>query len=188
MGLFVNGLFSQKKKYTKETDYSVTWHDGRTKRRLKIIPDLIAEFSTNPPLEKINIKKADPKAVLISRNSGIHIWRINKQTIKESLKKGKIPTAISGDISLVFKDSSGRKRALPGNIIVYMDKSWPADKIYKWAKRRNLIVIKRISLFHNSYLIKTPAGIASLNISNSLIGTPGVISASPNWWKEAAPR
>ncbi len=174
--------------YAEDNSESFTWYDGSKKRKIKIIPDMVAEFSANHPAEKSVIKKEDANARVISSKHGMHIWKISQQPMKKAVQRGQIPATLKGKFSPLFKDSSGRKRALPGNIIVYLDKSWDQEKVYSWAKSKNIEIIKCISAYLNAYLIKTPPGLESLNIANKLYGTPGVVSASPNWWKEVSMR
>ncbi len=185
---FSNIIYAQNNNSNQTNLQSVTWQDGATKRRLQIIPDMIAEFPAEQTSEKSNISKTDSNARIVYKKLGVQIWMMNQQTIKSSIQRGIIPANIKGKLSPVFRNASGQKRALPGNIIVYMDKGWDKEKVYAWAKNKNLEIIKCISTYSNAYLIKTSPGMNSLNMANNLIGAPGVISASPNWWKEVAPR
>ncbi|MDY6934651.1 MAG: hypothetical protein SVZ03_10585 [Spirochaetota bacterium] len=183
-------LFSQKKDYKKGNSKCCTeviWHDGKIKRRLKILPSLIAEF-INDTNQRNNISNSDANAKIVYSKAGVNLWEITHKKMKDTLKKGRIPSNLNGNYSPVFRDSSGQRRALPGNIIVFMEQRWDRKRVNRWAESNKLKIIKRISSHHNAYIIETPPGMASLDISNNLRDARGVASVYPNWWKEVSPR
>lgn len=176
--------FAQSKLYTH------LWHDGNVEQHITLVPDIMAEFPFRDSTKKsgISIRSLDAKAGIISENGKIRIWRLTSSKLINDLKRGIVPAGAEDAYSPVFQDSSGRKRALPGNVIVFMDKSWSKARVEDWARVRSLIILKQISTYSNVFLIRTPAGIESLTLANSLYKTEGVVSAIPNWWVEVRTR
>ncbi len=157
---------------------NVTWYDGNTKRTIKIMPDILAELSS----ESSSVRSVDPQATLVkTKFRGFKVWKLKKYSLLKNVKAGKAPASLKGKSSAVFKDSSGRLRILPGNIIVFFDKSWNKSKVAEWADEKGLSIVKCLSKYNNIYLIKSEPGIKSLQLANSLKGETGIVSASPNW-------
>ena len=95
----------------------------------------------------------------------------------------------AGKYSPVFHDGSGSStsmRALPGNIIVYLNPSWNATEVNTWLKARKLEVVKKLEIGQNIYLIKTGPGLESLDTANNLYKSGEVKAAFPDWWQEVA--
>ncbi|MBI3795139.1 MAG: hypothetical protein HY280_10515, partial [Nitrospinae bacterium] len=50
-----------------------------------------------------------------------------------------------------------------------------------WAARNNLTIVNKMNIGKNAYVIKSGAGLDSLNLANSLQEAGEVESATPNW-------
>ncbi len=181
--LFAYNLSAQniKDSVIKKNTAYIYWHEGKKKKRLEIIPDEIARFYSG---KEDPINKMERRSVIIRDGKKMKIWKVKDESIVGMLKKGQIPLELKGNYSPVFKDSSGRKRTLPGNVLVYFNKKMTEEEVYKWAEIHNVKIIRNISKYNNAYLIKTPPGIESLNISNELNGKEGVVFSTPNWWTD----
>ena len=83
---------------------------------------------------------------------------------------------------------AGRVRALPGNIIVYLNPTWNNEKITNWIDTHNLKIIKKIEIRPNAYLLKTETGLQALQIANTLYESGEVVAAFPDWWLESTTR
>ncbi|HEY5649161.1 MAG TPA: hypothetical protein VIU33_06650, partial [Nitrospiria bacterium] len=84
--------------------------------------------------------------------------------------------------------SGGRKRALPGNIIVYLDPAWDSPAVRQWVSERNLEIIQKLEIGPNIFVLKTGPGLEALELANTLYLTGEVVAAMPNWWKEVSTR
>jgi hypothetical protein len=162
----------------------IIWKEGKSKIRLTISTDEIAELNIN--------SKGFP-GKLSSRYSGssiqynsprIRIWKVQSSLLKSGLGKGVLPSDLKGSHSVVLKEASGRRRVLRGNVVVMMKKSMTKEEVARWAAEKNLVIIKQISMYSNTYLIKASPGMASFNLAKSLQGDSSVISSSPDWWTE----
>ena len=79
-------------------------------------------------------------------------------------------------------------RALPGNIIVYLDPKWNEKAVNNWLSARKLEVVKKLDIGPNVYVIKTGPGLESLDIANALYRVGEVKAAFPDWWQEVTTR
>jgi hypothetical protein len=79
-------------------------------------------------------------------------------------------------------------RALPGNIIVYLDPAWDSEAVTAWAGQRQLKIVKKLEFGPNIYVIKTGPGLDALNIANALYKSGEVVAAFPDWWEEKTTR
>ena len=96
-----------------------------------------------------------------------------------------------GKYSAVLHDtpiSTGRMRALPGNIIVYLNPQWDAAAISNWLGVHKLEIVKKLEIGPNIYLIKTGPGMEALTTANALYRSGEVKAAFPDWWQEITPR
>jgi hypothetical protein len=79
-------------------------------------------------------------------------------------------------------------RALPGNIIVYLDPQWNEAAVNNWLNTRKLEIVKKLEIGPNIYVIKTGSGLEALETANALARSGEVKAAFPNWWEEVATR
>jgi len=173
------------KQFTLQQPY--VWYDGAQKRTIWLNPQLIAEFDSNAGNRSV-LKAAYSSAEEVPfKHGSIRIWKLtNIVTAKAAIKSLK-SSPTNGKYSPVLHDapsSSGRKRALPGNIIVHLDSSWGQDLIDGWLNQNNLEVVKKLNIGPNIFVIKTDSGLAALELANRLHDAGEVVAAYPDWWKE----
>lgn len=170
---------------------SYTWHDGDKTRTVWLNPRLIAEFDLNQKNRSAVMAAYASAEEVPSRHGSIRIWKLtNTVTVKAAIKTLKSSSA-NGKYSPILHDSpssSGRMRALPGNIIVHLDPSWGQDLIESWLRQNNLEVVRKLNIGPNIFVIKTDPGIAALDTANKLYDAGIVVAAYPDWWKEVGTR
>jgi len=168
-----------------------TWFDGDREQRVWLNPELVAEFNPDSQGEQL-LKSANPVAKIVPskhQQAGIRLWQMgnNSDAALHSLKA----SHPMGKYSAVLHDgpsSGGRMRALPGNIIVYLDPQWDEAAIRDWLNTRKLEVVKKLEIGTNVLVIKTAPGLESLNIANTLYQSGEVKAAFPDWWQEVVAR
>jgi hypothetical protein len=79
-------------------------------------------------------------------------------------------------------------RALPGNIIVYLDPQWGEAAVRNWLSSHKLEIVKKLEIGPNIYVIKTGLGLEALDTANALYRSGEVKAAFPDWWQEVAIR
>ncbi len=171
---------------------SYSWHDGERIQRVWLNPDLLTEF--NPSESGASaVKNASPGAAPQSTKrpqAGVRLWRINNNASNATVRALRAAHP-RGAYSPVFHGSSstsGRMRALPGNVIVFFNLQWDATTVKNWIEARKLKVVKKLEIGANVYVIKTAPGLDALDVANSLYQSGEVVSATPNWWEEMATR
>lgn len=172
---------------TAQLQQSYTWYDGDIKREVWLNSQLMAEF--NPTIaQKNRISAASVEMRIVDDNMGsVRFWRIDPQsTAKSTISL--ISTRIkSNPVSAVLHDGASTNsgmRALPGNIILYLNPDWDQATAERWLKQKNLQVISQRKLISNVFVIKSKPGLDSLLKANELYESGEVVAAFPNWWKE----
>jgi len=170
---------------------SYLWYDGAHERKIWLDTSLAVEFDPDPS-GKNAFLKAYPKAEAVDdRRAGVRFWKLHSGTdAREAVTRLKSVNP-AGRYSPVLHDSpsdSGRMRALPGNVIVYLNPGWDATAVKAWADSRRLEIVQKLEIGPNVYVIKTGPGLESLETANALYQSGEVISAFPNWWQEAVTR
>jgi len=168
-----------------------TWFDGDREQQAWLNPQLVAEFNPSPQGEKL-VKNANQAARIVPskrQQPGIRLWQMdnNAGAAVHSLKAAHP----QGKYSAVLHDgpsSGGRMRALPGNIIVYLDPQWDAAAIHNWLNKHQLEVVRKLEIGANIYVIKTGPGLEALDTANALYRSGEVKAAFPDWWLEVATR
>lgn len=86
-------------------------------------------------------------------------------------------------------DSPAGRRMVPiGGVVVQFQTDWSPNQVAQWLDQRGLQVQQRLNLQGNWYLIRSEAGLASVNFANAIHESNEVLSASPNWWKATVVR
>jgi hypothetical protein len=169
---------------------SYVWYDGDQERRVWLNPDLTAEFDPGPP-DQSPIRKAFPNAKEVgSRQKSVRLWKLEGVGPDEAIRKLKAQQP-GGRYSPVLHDSptqSGRKRALPGNVIVTLNPAWDEAAVKSWAGSRRLEIVQKLEIGPNVFVIKTGPGLEALETANALHRSDGVIAAFPDWWQEVTTR
>ncbi len=193
--LFLNVACAAESKMAMNKSTTLTqayvWYDGDREQRVWLNPQIVAEF--NPGAEgESAMKSANSGAkVLPMKHSqaAVRLWRLNNtvETAMRSLKA----SHPQGKYSAVLHDgptSTGRMRALPGNVIVYLDPQWNQAAVNNWLSARKLEIVKRLEIGPNIYVIKTGPGLEALEIANALYRSGEVKAAFPDWWQEVVTR
>ncbi len=162
----------------------VHYSEGKKSHTLKLLHEEIAEINGDNDGQERGKGINDDKAELISEKKNIRLWKVTVDWHRAYFSKGRQAGDIKGTYSPVFIDPSGRKRVLPGNIIVFMKKGMNEGDVITWAGAKGLKIIKIVSRYSNSYVLSTPPGIESLNMSNELNNDESVVASTPDWWTE----
>lgn len=182
-----------------------TWYDGNKERTVWLDPQLLAEFKSGRKIapgkvvsnadnasEAPTVKSLYAQASAVGKvKGGVQLWQMGAgvtsdqaaQTLTAKSAAGAAPT----NYSPILRDSAstaGRMRALPGGVIVYLNPEWDQAAVDAWALGKQLEIINKLAIGKNVYVIKTPAGLETLSIANSLMQSGKVVSAMPNWWQE----
>jgi hypothetical protein len=168
------------------------WYDGQQERQIWLNPGIVAEFHANKGnTAQSTLKRVYADAVPISTHGTVRLWRlgsgVDSNTAVRALSKANQP----GNYSPVLHDgptSAGGMRALPGNIIVYLNPAWDDAAVNAWANKHQLEIIKKLEIGPNIYLIKTAPGLEALNTANALYKSGDVVAAFPDWWKQVTTR
>lgn len=167
------------------------WYDGSQKIPIWLNPGLIAEIKPSPAGQAA-VKKKLPGAMLHSKQPpSMRLWQIEAGVEPVSTTQSLNESHPEVRISPVLHDGpsgSSRMRALPGNIIIYMDPKWDEKTVNKWADSHNLTIVKKMGIGRNAYIIKTGPGIAALETANSIYESGEVLAAFPDWWHEVVKR
>ncbi len=167
------------------------WYDGDREQSVWLDPQLVVEFDPDSESEQA-VKQANTSArvVPVERiQPGIRLWQIdnNADAAVAMLKSGHP----QGRYSPVFHDGTSRDarmRALPGNIIVYLNPQWDEPAIHAWLTLHKLQVEKKLEIGPNIYVIKTGPGLEALDTANGLYRSGEVKAAFPDWWQEVVTR
>jgi hypothetical protein len=166
-----------------------SWFDGRKERKVWLNPSLIVEFY--PIDESIRFKQvADGQLWVVEDASPyMRIWQVENTTWEVTLRDLRNSPSM-GQISPMFQDlphPGGRKRALPGGIIVWFNPHWSDAQVMEWSQEQGLTIVKKINIGPQVYLIETAPGLASLETANRINQSGEVEAASPNWWVKMHP-
>ena len=193
--LSLNVAFATESKKTmnKSTPLSqaYVWYDGDREQQVWLNPGIVAEFNPGPE-SKSRLKRAYSDARIAPtkhKQAVIRLWQLDNtaETVIRSLKA----SHPAGKYSPVLHDgstSAGRKRALPGNVIVYLNPQWDQVAVNNWLSSRKLEMVKKLEIGPNIYVIKTGPGLEALETANALYRSGEVTAAFPDWWQEVATR
>jgi len=172
---------------SEQLQQSYTWYDGDIKREIWLNPQLMAEF--NPTTTQKNQISATAVGIRIANDNmnSIRFWRIDAQSSSITALQSISLSTDANPVSAVLHDAASTDsgmRALPGNIILYLNPEWDKVTVERWLKQKNLQVVSRRKYLSNVFVIKSKPGLDSLLKANSLYESGEVIAAFPNWWKE----
>ena len=165
------------------------WYDGDREQKVWMNPQVVADFSAGADKQS-TVKAANPGATPLFRKNqqpGMRMWQLDStsstaagatiQSLKASQPAGKY--------SPVFHDgpsSTASMRALPGNIIVYLNPTWDDAAVKSWLTTHKLEVVKKLEIGPNIYVLKTGPGLEALDTANKLYKSGEVKAAFPDWW------
>ncbi len=170
---------------------SYTWYDGTQAQTIWLNPNVIAEFEPSAQSSQV-AKGTEVKAQMLPlkpSQRGIRLWQVNVPSA--SVMRSFAVNNPAGKYSPVFQDSAstaGAMRALPGNIIVYLNPNWDAATSNNWIAAHKLELVKKLEIGSNIFVFKTAPGLDALNIANALYQSGEVVAAFPDWWKESFTR
>jgi hypothetical protein len=170
---------------------SHVWYDGDREQQVWLNPQVVAEFEPSAEGEK-SVKSINPSAAVLPakhNHAGIRLWQVDNSD--ESAIRNLKAMHPQGRYSAVMHDgpsSAGRMRALPGNIIVYLNPQWSDAEANSWLGAHKLEVLKKLEIGPNIYVIKTGPGLEALNTANALYRSGEVKAAFPDWWQEVTTR
>jgi hypothetical protein len=170
---------------------SYVWYDGDREQTVWLNPQVVAEFNPGK-MGATAAKGVDANATMQpmkQSQAGVRLWQINN--VGGMAVRGLMASNPAGSYSPVFHDSpgsNGRMRALPGNIIVYLDPQWDEATVSNWLSLHKLEKVKKLEIGANVYVIKTAPGLAALDLANMLYRSGEVQAASPDWWQEVGAR
>jgi hypothetical protein len=168
-----------------------TWYDGDREQQVWLNPQVVAEFNPSSQGES-SIMSADAAAKIMPtkhKRIAVRIWKLRDTT--ENTIRNLNSIYPQGKYSAVLHDgpsSSGRMRALPGNIIIYLDPQWDEATVSTWLSAHKLEIVKKLEIGPNIYVIKTDPGMKALETANSLYLSGEVKAAFPDWWQEVSTR
>jgi hypothetical protein len=166
-----------------------SWHDGEREQAAWLNPALIAEFGAQSDSDS-GVKRANPSASPEPGSRGTaRIWRVDGDP--EQVMRAARAANPAGKLSPVFSegaDAGGRKRALPGGVIVTFKPDWTEARVSTWAAAQGLPIASKLEIGPNVYVLNTDAGLPALDAANRIRGSGEVVSAQPNWWVEVTTR
>jgi len=171
---------------TPQLTQSYVWYDGDREQTVWVNPQAVAEFNPGKSGESA-IRSADTNATEIPMQraqQGVRLWQMNNTS--DTAIRGMSSHNPTGKYSPVFHDgpsSSAGMRALPGNIIVYLNPAWDASLVDAWIKKRKLEIVKKLDIGPNIYVFKTGPGLEALDTANTLYKSGEVNAAFPDWWQ-----
>jgi hypothetical protein len=170
---------------------SYVWYDGDREQQVWLNPQIVAEFNPSQQGESsVKSAIATARALPMKRKqSAIRLWQMDNTA--DSATRNLKAVHPQGKYSAVLHDgpnSGGRMRALPGNIIVYLDPQWDETAVNNWLSTHKLEIVKKLEIGPNIYVIKTGPGLEALDTANALYRSGEVKAAFPDWWQEVTTR
>lgn len=84
-------------------------------------------------------------------------------------------------VSPLFVDAAGHPRALPGGVILSLEERLSEEEARARLEADGLAVLRRINA--TTWLVDSPAGVASLDLADRLQASGRYRLVQPNWWK-----
>ena len=169
---------------------SYVWYDGDNPRRAWLDPEVIAVFDDSDQAAARTVRSLAPNATLLpSSTPGLKLWRIPADG--DSMIRNLRSFEPEAQVSPVLRDApstAAPMRALPGQIIVYLDPGWSEPEARAWLQDHGLDAIQQLDFDPNVFLLRSEPGLAALQLANRLREQPGVVAAMPDWWQELETR
>lgn len=147
------------------------------------VPGLVA--TTNPGAAE-SVKAALPGAEVVYSAGSTTIFKSSSTDVGQALKRTATPVAQLSPVYREGTSGAGRWMALPGGVVVSFKADWTEAQVKSWVAARGFALGQKMSLPGNWYVVTTPPGAASLTAANSMQESGEVLSATPNWWKQAS--
>lgn len=151
-----------------------TWFDGAAPVRAFIDSSAIARV----------------QASVRGRPARVAIEPVKSRRDRAELARGVLPAAMRAGCSPVFTPTpdGGRRMALPGGVIVYLDTALSPERAQAWLADRHLTVLQGVPTDPLGFVVASGPGPEAIELANQLRTEPGVRSASPLIWRESSPR
>jgi len=155
--------------------------EGGVERRLWIDSGRVAEFGSDgaPAIRAAAIGEVDA-----IRRGAARPDAASSTAKDQPQAAGGTRNAGAKPVSPVFRDASGRPRALPGGVIVSFREPLPEDEARAALEAAGLAPLRQIG--ERMWLVDSPAGMASLELANRLHDEGRFGFAQPNWWQPKA--
>ena len=172
---------------------SFVWYEKDRAHTVWLDAEHVAEFNGSQPgsEESSAVRRMFRNSSPVRTQGVVRVWKVggagDSEAAARSLRLGNPGTAYSP----VLRDSLGTKapmRALPGNFIVHFQLSWDESKVKAWIARNKFEVVQKLEIGPNVYVLKSEAGLASLQRANEVHASGEVVAAYPNWWRELGKR
>lgn len=162
------------------------WRDGANVRRAWVDPRVVAEFRPRDdaggrPLPPV------PGATLLAPGR-TRLWLLpGPETSEEVAARADLATPLAP----VFRDgptSAAPLRAAVGGVIVQLDPTWAEAAVRTWATGLGLPAPTKLTMGPGWWLVASAPGMPSIDLAARLTGSPGVVSAAPDWWRPVVPK
>ncbi len=177
-----SGVQAEEKKASSLSSNLVTYYDGKEARQAYVLNDYIVEIGTGAS----SVKSLDKSAQTKLDKGNIKLHKVSDANLKSELSKGNVPKSSSNSLFVPALSTTGDESGLIvpiGGVIVEFAKGTDEASAKAWAAKHKLNLVKKV--VGSFYLVDSPAGIAAIELANSLREKEGVISAIPNFWKNA---
>jgi hypothetical protein len=162
------------------------YYDGGIRKTIKVSQEYEASVPQTSGTSTRGSNATSGGAVIM-QNQRLQIMR--KTTIGTSGTGTRSTTTTSTDATIPVFEQSGNLVSIPGGLIINFVNSASQASIDAWILARSLVVTRVIRLkLIKYYLIESPAGIASLNLSAQYQAESIVQEAKPNFWKDVRTR
>lgn len=164
----------------------LAWSEAGEARKAWLDPKAIVELDATAEGRKA-VLAIDRAAT--SRNVGkARLWRLSTDggRVLEKLAS----TAPRGRFHAVHRDApstTGRARALTGELLVTVATA-QVPTARKLLASKLLEVVKALPAPPGTFRVRPMARVDPIVLASKLEGAPGIVSATPNWWLEVAPR
>lgn len=151
------------------------YFDGGTKRIITPQSDLQAAFDESKDA-KTSIGSTVSETLI--SDGFVRVYRVTAPALRAP------STSITGK-SPVFREGTspaGRLMALPGGVIVQFQAEWTTEQIDDWIASHGYAIRQKLGIRGQWYVLDSPAGLASLEMANTIHESGEVVSATPNWW------
>jgi len=152
----------------------VVWQTAKQEQSVYVMPGMVADFSRDRKAQEALGRSLGAKT---SIRGAVALYQLPASKKASKLNPAQSP---------VFADSprGGNLRALPGGVVVTFAPAKNENQAKRWASDHGVELQRRlVETPENSvWLVKTVAGLESLNITSRLDASSDVVSAEPNWW------
>ena len=167
------------------------YYDGQVKRSVWANPELIVEFRPTPERKNALLSTGYVASDEAVEGAGVRVWRLSPGAEPDFVARSSNQSLDAEAFSPVFHDGNAPgapKRALPGGVIVTLDEQWSDEQVESFLAVNGLGVRRRLDIGRHVLVLDSAAGMASLELANRLHESGEVVSATPDWWREAATR